>query len=101
MYSLNNYAQKSNLFFKEKQILYRGAKTNYINLLPFERLKGKKILLTSFTSSSESLSVANIFSGREKAKEIFKEYSVIMVLEQSFFDQNWSYSNSTKIGRKK
>ena len=80
MYSLNNYAQKSNLFFKEKQILYRGAKTNYINLLPFERLKGKKILLTSFTSSSESLSVANIFSGREKAKEIFKEYKKFSVI---------------------
>ena len=77
MYSLNNYAQKSNLFFKKKQILYRGAKTNYINLLPFERLKGKIILLTSFTSSSESLSVANLFSSREKAKEIFKEYKKI------------------------
>ena len=52
----------------------------YINLLPFERLKGKKILLTSFTSSSESLSVANIFSGREKAKEIFKEYKKFSVI---------------------
>jgi len=80
MYSLNNYAQKSNLFFKKKQILYRGAKTNYINLLPFERLKGKIILLTSFTSSSESLSVANQFSSREKAKEIFKEYKKFSVI---------------------
>ena len=42
--------------------------------MPFERLKGKIILLTSFTSSSESLSVANLFSSREKAKENFKEY---------------------------
>jgi hypothetical protein len=80
MYSLNNYAQKSDHFFKKKQILYRGAKTNYINLLPFERLKGKIILLTSFTSSSENLSVAIQFSGREKAKEIFKEYNKFSVI---------------------
>ena len=77
MYSLNNYAQKSDLFFRQKQILYRGAKTNYINLLPFERLKGKIILLSSFTSSSENLSVEIQFSGREKTKQIFKEYTVI------------------------
>jgi len=77
MYSLNNYAQKLGLFFRQKQILYRGAKTNYINLLPFERLKGKIILLSSFTSSSENLSVEIQFSGREKAKQIFKEYTVI------------------------
>ena len=80
MYSLNNYAQKSNHFFKKKQILYRGAKTNYINLLPFERLKGKIILLTSFTSSSEDLSVAIQFSGREKAKEIYKEFKKFSVI---------------------
>ena len=80
MYSLNKYAEKSNSFFKEKQILYRGAKTNYINLLPFERLKGKIILLTSFTSSSEKFSVAIHFSGREKAKEIFKQYNKFSII---------------------
>ena len=82
MYSLNNYAQKSNLFFNKKQILFRGAKTSYINLLPFERLKGRIILLTSFISTSEDLSIAIQFSGREKAKEIFKKYTINMVLEQ-------------------
>ena len=48
--------------------------------MPFERLKGKIILLTSFTSSSEDLSVAIQFSGREKAKEIFKEYKKFSVI---------------------
>jgi hypothetical protein len=31
IYSLNNYAQKSNLFFKKKQILFRCPKTNFNN----------------------------------------------------------------------
>ena len=50
MYSLNNYGFKSNNFYKEEKILYKGTKINYINILSYERLKGKIIILSSFTS---------------------------------------------------
>ena len=80
MYSLNNYALKTNHFYSEKAIIFRGAKTNYINLLPFERLKGKIIILSSFTSTSEDESLAIEWSGRKKAKEIFDEYHKFSVI---------------------
>jgi len=79
MYSLNNYGLK-NHFLREKKILFRGAKINYINLLSFERLKGKIIILSSFTSTSEDELQAKDWSGREKSKENFKasrNFSVI------------------------
>ena len=50
MYSLNNYGFKSNNFYKEEKILYKGTKISYINILSYERLKGKIIILSSFTS---------------------------------------------------
>ena len=80
MYSLNNYGFKSNNFYKEEKILYRGTKINYINILSYERLKGKIIILSSFTSSSENYEIAFKFSGRDKSKEIFQnsqKFSVI------------------------
>ena len=80
MYSLNNYGFKTNNFCTEEKILYRGAKTNYINLLSFERLKGKIIILSSFISSSENEDIAIERSGRKNSREIFrfsKKFSVI------------------------
>ena len=80
MYSLNNYGFKTNSFCEEEKILYRGVKTNYINLLSFERLKGKIIILSSFISSSENEDIAIERSGRKNSREIFrfsKKFSVI------------------------
>ena len=80
MYSLNNYGFKTNNFCEEEKILYRGVKTNYINLLSFERLKGKIIILSSFISSSENEDIAIERSGRKNSREIFrfsKKFSVI------------------------
>lgn len=62
MYALNSHAKESNGFFEKKQTLFRGDKVNYFNLLPYERLKGKIIILPSFTSTSEELSVAERFN---------------------------------------
>ena len=80
MYSLNNYALKTNNFYSKKAIIFRGARTNYINLLPFERLQGKIILLSSFTSTSEDETLAVDWSGRKRAKEIFNEYQKFSVI---------------------
>ena len=80
MYSLNNYALINNRFFNEKKIIFRGVKTNYINLLPYERLKGKIIILSSFISTSENESLAIEWSGRKNSKEIFNLYQKFSVI---------------------
>ena len=80
MYSLNNYGLKSNNFFKEQKILYRGAKTSYINILSFERLKGKIIILSAFTSSSENEDIAINWSGRKNSREVFKNSNKFSVI---------------------
>ena len=84
MYALNYFAIKSNCFYYDKKTLYRGSKETYINLLPLERLKGKIILFSAFTSISESKEVALEFSSREKIEGIYKAkklFSVIYVIE--------------------
>ena len=89
MYALNDYALKSNLFYKKNKILYRGTKATYIALLPYERLKGKIILFSAFTSISEEKSVAIFFSSREKIKELYeakKYFSVIFTIKNYFKD---------------
>ena len=80
MSSLNNYGLKSNNFFKEEKILYRGAKTSYINILSFERLKGKIIILSAFTSSSENEDIAINWSGRKNSREVFKNSNKFSVI---------------------
>jgi hypothetical protein len=89
MYALNDYGFKSNLFYKKNKILYRGTKATYIALLPYERLKGKIILFSAFTSISEDKSVALFFSSREKIKELYKAkkyFSVIFTIKNYFKD---------------
>ena len=93
MYSLNNYALLNNRFFNEKKVIFRGAKTNYINLLPFERLKGKIIVLSSFISTSENESFVIDWSGRKKLKENFEinqKFSVIYKITNIINKNNFS-----------
>ena len=80
MYALNIYGAETKSFFTKNKILYRGESVKYINILPYERAKGKIILFSAFTSTSEDLSVAEDFSKRKKSIEIFKQqkkYSLI------------------------
>ena len=80
MYALNYYGSETKSFFTKNKILYRGESVKYINILPYERAKGKIILFSAFTSTSEDLSVAEDFSKRKKSIEIFKQqkkYSLI------------------------
>ena len=56
MYSLNSYSLKNEKFFTKVGVtLYRGIQAPYSCLLPYERAKGKIIILSSFTSTSEKI----------------------------------------------
>ena len=85
MYSLNSYAQKNKKFYTEnKSYVYRGIKMPYSCLLPYERAKGKIILLSSFTSTSRSLQKVKSYSERNNSKELYKAnllFSVIFIIK--------------------
>jgi len=92
MYSLNSYAKKNSKYFIEnKTTLYRGIKIPYSCLLPYERAIGKIILLTAFTSTSESKSKIIKFSGRNNSAELYKTnqlFSVIFYIK-NLWKKNW------------
>ena len=99
MYSLNSYAQKNKKFFTDNEkIVYRGIKIPYSSLLSYERAKGKIILLSSFTSTSESKEASLIFSGRKNSQELFKTnllFSVLFIIT-NLWKKNW-ISNGINI----
>ena len=88
MYSLNSYALKNDKFFtKDGETLYRGVKLPYSNLLPYERAKGKIIVLTAFTSTSELIEKAIYFSGRKNPENLYKRkllFSTIFYIKNSW-----------------
>ena len=80
MYSLNSYGKKERKFYKKSGIIYRGAKTKFTNLLPFERAIGKVITLSSFTSTTTDENLALRWSGRKDSKKIYfqdQKFSVV------------------------
>ena len=73
MLSLNSYAQTNDKYCKKnEEKLYRGVKMSYINLLPYERAKGKLIILSSFISTIEDHYIAEMFSGRKNSIQLYK-----------------------------
>ena len=92
MYSLNNYALENNLYFcQNDKILYRGIKLPYTVLLPYERAKGKVILLSAFTSTSEDKSFAENWAGRNQAIQLYNtnlKFSVVFNIKNKFH-KNW------------
>ena len=99
MYSLNSYANKEYKFYTQnEEILYRGIKIPYSCLLPYIRAKGKIIVLTSFTSTSESKQKALSFSGRNNSVELYKTnllFSVLFIIK-NIWKYNW-ISNGINI----
>ena len=85
MYHLNSYALKKKMFYNNsKKILYRGIQIPYSNLLPYERARGKIIILTSFTSTSENKDIAYNFAKRKNFKDIYKKdllFSVLFIIK--------------------
>ena len=99
MYSLNKFANKEGTFFNsDKEDLHRGIKLPYTSVLPYERVKGKVILLSAFTSTSELLKIAENFSGRKNTESLYKlkkRFSVILIIK-NFYKENW-VANGVKI----
>ena len=85
MYSLNKYALKNDKYLNisEKE-LHRGVKLSYSNLLPYERAKGKIILLSAFTSTSEDENLAKKWAGRKDTTSLYKanlKFSVVFKIK--------------------
>ena len=99
MYSLNNYGSSNKMYYDtNKGEVTRGIKIPYSCLLPYERAKGKIILLSGFTSTSLEENQAKNFSGRNQAKEQYKTrliFSVIFYIT-NHFKNNW-ISNGVNI----
>ena len=92
MYSLNNYGKENKMYYdKDNTTLRRGIKIPYSCLLPYIRAVGKVILLSSFTSTSENELTARNFSGRDHAKNQYKNnkiFSVIYIIHNNY-KNNW------------
>ena len=88
IYSLNSYAIKNDKFFINDGVtLYRGIQIPYSSLLPYERAKGKIIILTAFTSSSENLEKAENFAMKKKSSDLYKKkllFSVIYYIKNTW-----------------
>ena len=98
MYSLNSYAIKNSKYFTLEETLYRGIKIPYSNLLPYEKAKGKIIILTSFTSTSQKEAKAKSFSGRYTSSFSYRTnllFSVIFIIK-NIYKNNW-ISNGINI----
>ena len=87
MYSLNSYANLNNMYCNEDRELHRGAQLTYTCVLPYERAKGKVILLSAFTSTSESEILAQAWAGRGEEVEIYKnnlKFSVVFIIRNKY-----------------
>ena len=92
MYSLNSFGKTGQSYYNnDKTELRRGIKLSYSSLLPYERAKGKVILLSAFTSTTESEDVARNFSGRNQTASLYntrKKFSVILIITNQC-KKNW------------
>ena len=99
MYSLNRYASINDKYCTENEkIIYRGTKLKYTDILPYERAKGKIILLSAFTSTTEDESFAQRWSSRQKIREVYKSkllFSVVFYIKNNY-KSNW-ISNGINI----
>ena len=95
MYALNKRTEELNAYFTKNNKVYRGESIKYINILPYERLKGKIVVLCAFTSTSEDLSVAESFAKRKESKEIFNEQKKFSVI---YYIQNIQKENCIPCG---
>ena len=91
MFSLNTYAQNNNMYFKEnKKKIYRGIKIHYSCLLQYKRAINKIIILSAFTSTSESEEFAKNHSGRKNSRELYEnslQFSVVYYITNIYKNQ--------------
>ena len=87
MFSLNQYASENSKFYnKNKKILYRGLILNYSTLLTYERAKGKIIIFTSFTSTSE---IEEKASKKMKIYGNYEEKFSVMIKIINLYKSKW------------
>ena len=84
MFSLNSYATKNYMYCKKDQkSIFRGLKIPYTSLLPYERVIGKIILLSAFTSTSEDDNLAKKWACRKGPKKLYDnilQFSVVFYI---------------------
>ena len=84
MYSLNNYAKNYKMFFdKDKTKVWAGIRIPFSSLLTYERAINKIIIFPSFIETFEIEKIAEVFAGRNRSTEHFKEknlFSVILII---------------------
>ena len=99
MYSLNNYANQEGKYYDlDKTVLFGGMILPYSDILPYERDKGKIIVLSSFTSTYQELKVAEAFARRRNTKSLYEnknKFSVIFIIKNNL-KKNW-ISNGIRI----
>ena len=92
MYSLNKYAKKNHKYCDEDQkVLHRGIKMSYSDLLPYVRAKGKIILLSGFTSTSQDEAFAKRWAERGNTQALYKanlKFSVVFKIT-NFCNKDW------------
>ena len=92
MFFLNSYAINDKKYYNEdKKILYKGEKLYYSSLIKYERIKGKIILFSNFTTVYEDENYAKIFSGRNESIELYNnslKFSVIFIIT-NLYKNNW------------
>ena len=89
MLSLNNYALKQNKYFCENRELYRGASIPFTSLLAYQRAKGKIIILSAFTSSSEKEDLAKSWCNRDIKKEKYDGIFSVIFYIKNIWNKNW------------
>ena len=92
MYIINKYANNKGTYYSLNGTeVRRGMKLPYTSLLPYERAKGKIILLTSFTPTTEQIKRAEFLSGRSNTESLYKtkkRFSVILIIK-NYYKENW------------
>ena len=88
MFSLNNYGQKEKYFCENKK-LYRGTRIPFSSLLAYKRAKGKIIILSAFTSSSEDEGFAAGWAGRGTQKNNYNGLFSVVFIIKNIWKKEW------------
>ena len=100
MYSLNSYASQERKYYNRNKCEVYGWKgLPYSDILSYERVKGKIILLSAFTQTSESEFIADKYA-RDESKTLGgkrRKFSVKFTIQNNF-KENW-ISNGINIDK--
>ena len=88
MFSLNNYGKK-NKYFCQNTELYRGVRIPFSSLLAYKRAKGKIIILSAFTSSSEDKEFASGWAGRDTQKSNYDGLFSVVFIIKNIWKKEW------------